>query len=83
MSDGDKVVLDKVLFISDDSKVTVGNPLVEGAQVVATAKGVIKGKKIIVLRYKAKTRSTRKTGHRHQYTELAIDSIVNPAESKN
>jgi large subunit ribosomal protein L21 len=80
-ADGDKVELDKVLLISDDKKVTVGSPTIEGAKVLATSKGLTKGEKIIVLRFKAKDHYTKKTGHRQKYTRLSIDDIVFPGKN--
>jgi large subunit ribosomal protein L21 len=77
-AEGDKVELDRVLLISDDSKFTVGAPTIEGAKVLATSKGLVKGKKIIVLRFKHKDHYTKKTGHRAKYTRLTIDNIVLP-----
>ena len=66
-AEGDKVELDKVLLIADDNKVTVGTPTIEGAKVLATSKGLTKGDKIIVLRFKHKDHYTKKTGHRQIY----------------
>jgi large subunit ribosomal protein L21 len=80
-AEGDKVELDKVLLISDDKKVTVGSPTIEGAKVLATSKGLIKGQKIIVLRFKAKDHYTKKTGHRQKYTRLSIEDIVFPGKN--
>ncbi len=80
---GDKVELDKVLLIANDSDVTVGTPTIEGAKVTATAQGLIKGEKIIVLRFKHKDHYTKKTGHRQKYTRLVINDIVKPGENKN
>jgi large subunit ribosomal protein L21 len=82
-AEGDKVELDKVLLIADDKNVTVGTPTIEGAKVTATAKGLIKGDKIIVLKFKHKDHFTKKTGHRQKYTRLTIDDIVVPGVSKN
>ena len=76
VSEGDTVELDRVLLIADDDRVTVGTPTVEGAKVVATSQGEGKAKKIIVLRYKPKTRYRKKTGHRQLYTKLSIDKII-------
>lgn len=73
---GQTVELDRVLLISEDDKVAVGNPTVEGAKVVATVVAQIKGDKIIVFKYKPKTRYRRKTGHRQNYTRLAIKEIA-------
>jgi large subunit ribosomal protein L21 len=77
-AEGDKVELDRVLLVSDDSKFTVGTPTIAGAKVLATSKGLTKGKKIIVLRFKHKDHYTKKTGHRAKYTRLTIDNIVLP-----
>jgi len=66
------------LLIADDDKVTVGNPTVEGAKVIATSQGEDRSKKVIVLKYKPKVRYRKKTGHRQYYTRLLIDSIVGP-----
>ena len=70
------VELDRVLFIADGDKMTVGTPTIEGAKVLATCRGEEKGDKIIVFRYKAKVRYRNKTGHRAIFTKLSIDKIV-------
>ena len=76
--EGSIVELDKVLFIADGDKITVGTPVVEGARVIATSRGESKGKKIIVFKYKSKIRYQKKTGHRQFQTKLVIDKIVEP-----
>jgi large subunit ribosomal protein L21 len=73
---GSQVELDRVLLIADDEKVTVGQPLVAGARVVAESLGDERGKKIIVFKYKPKTRYRRKKGHRQTHTRLAIKEIT-------
>ncbi len=74
--------MDKVLLIADDKKVTVGTPTVEGAKVLATSKGLAKGNKVIVFKFKAKDHYSKKTGHRQKYTRLTIDDIVVPGAAK-
>ncbi len=76
VAEGDAVELDRVLLIGGDNGATVGTPTVDGAKVIATARGAGKTQKIIVFRYKAKVRHSNKTGHRQRYTRLAIDKIV-------
>jgi large subunit ribosomal protein L21 len=75
VDEGGEVELDRVLFVADGDKVRIGTPLVEGAKVVAEVVGEGKGKKVIVFKYKPKVRYRRKTGHRQQYTKLAIKEI--------
>lgn len=77
-AEGDTVELEKVLFIADGGQQIVGKPTIEGAKVVATVKGEGKDKKIVIFKYKNKTRSSKKTGHRQMYTALSIDKIVRP-----
>ena len=77
-AEGDIVEVEKVLIIADGEKITVGTPAVEGAKVIATSQGEVRGDKIIVLKYKPKIRYRKKTGHRQRYTRLTIDSIVGP-----
>ena len=77
-AEGDTVELEKVLFIADGDRVTVGTPTVDGAKVIATSQGEGKAKKIIVFRYKSKVRYRKKTGHRQFYTRLVIDKIIEP-----
>ncbi len=73
----EKIVLDEVLFIADGvKKVTIGTPLVKGAQVQTTVTGQIKGPKIRVFKYKPKVRYRRRQGHRQRYTLLQVDKIV-------
>jgi large subunit ribosomal protein L21 len=77
---GETVELDRVLLINDDKKITVGQPTVEGARVVATFQGEHKDKKVIVFKYKPKRRYTCKRGHRQIYTRLTIDKILGPGK---
>ncbi len=80
-TEGEKVELSSVLLISDDGDAIIGTPTVEGAKVMATCLGEKKGNKIIVFKYKAKTRYRRKKGHRQLYTMLRIEDIVKPGEA--
>jgi len=73
---GSQIDLGQVLLIGDGDTVTVGQPTVAGARVVASVLGEVKGKKIIIFKYKNKVRYRRKTGHRQRYSRLVIKDIV-------
>jgi large subunit ribosomal protein L21 len=73
--EGDIITLDDVRMVSQDGAVTFGTPRVEGASVSAEVVGQGKGKKVVVFKYKAKTRYRRKNGHRQHYTALRIGDI--------
>ena len=72
---GDKVTLGDVLMIENDGNVTVGKPMVSGAQVVATVVDEGKGVKTIHFDYRNKHRRRKTIGHRQQYTRLEISEI--------
>lgn len=80
--EGTIVELDKVLLIAIDDKITIGNPTIDGAKVIATSQGEGRAKKIIVFKYKPKVRYRKKTGHRQLYTRLIIDRIVGPVATE-
>ena len=72
---GTSVTLDQVLLVADDDQVRVGTPTVPGAMVSATVLGEQAGDKLVIFKYKQKTRYRRRTGHRQHYTRLRIDEI--------
>ncbi len=74
--EGAKVTLDKVLAVSGNDGLKIGAPCVAGASVTATVVKNGKGKKIHVLKYKAKKNEKKKIGHRQPYTKLQIETIV-------
>ncbi|NLI90447.1 MAG: 50S ribosomal protein L21 [Epulopiscium sp.] len=73
--EGETYTFDKVLALSKDDKLTIGNPTVEGASVTASVEGEGKGKKITVYRYKPKKTYSRKMGHRQPFTKLTVTAI--------
>lgn len=72
---GEQLELD-VLLIADGETVKIGQPLVEGAKVLATVVAQEKGPKIKVFKYRPRKRYRRYAGHRQQYTRLQVDEIV-------
>lgn len=72
---GSEIELAEVLLVGGEQTV-VGAPLVDGAKVVAKVLGEAKGDKLIVFKYKNKKRYRRRTGHRQQYTRIAISEII-------
>lgn len=73
---GDTVELGRVLMVSTDEGMRLGGPVVAGAKVMASVVEQGRGKKIIVFRYKPKTRYRKKTGHRQSFTRVAVESIA-------
>jgi large subunit ribosomal protein L21 len=69
------VKFDKVLLLSDDKSVKVGNPVVAGSSVEAKVLGHMKDDKVIVFKKKKRKGYRVKRGHRQQYTQIEITSI--------
>jgi len=76
--EGAQVRLDQVLLAANDGTVAYGHPVIEGAAVTARVARQYKGPKLIVFRYKSKSRYRRRTGHRRQLTQLTIQAIEVP-----
>ena len=72
---GASVVFDQVLAIVDGENTKFGTPVVEGAKVDATIVKNGKGKKLDIIRYKAKKGEKRHIGHRQPYTKVEIGKI--------
>ena len=70
------VKFDTVLAILDGENTKIGAPVVEGAAVEAKVVKNGKGKKIHVLKYKAKKGEKKKIGHRQPYTKVGITKIA-------
>ena len=73
---GQTLELDRVLLIQGDSGITVGQPTVDGAKVVAEVLEQGRDKKIIVFKKKKRKRYTRKNGHRQPFTAIRVKEIV-------
>lgn len=71
---GDKVKLENVIVLSDEKKISVGEPYLN-AVIDATIVKQEKAKKVIVFKFKAKKDYRRKRGHRQFFTEVFIDSV--------
>ncbi len=77
-SEGDEIVLDQVMLVSDDKGVSIGAPYVEGASVLGKVVRQYKGRKIRGFTYKAKKDERRHYGHRQQLTSVRIQDIKLP-----
>jgi large subunit ribosomal protein L21 len=73
--EGAAISFDRVLLIADETKAVIGQPYIKGATVKATVLEDGKAGKKLVFRYKAKTRSKKKKGHRQPFTKVRIESI--------
>jgi large subunit ribosomal protein L21 len=73
---GAEVVLDQVLMVGEGDNVRLGQPTVDGATVKATVMSHGRGDKVEIFKMRRRKHYQKHQGHRQNYTELKIDSIV-------
>ena len=74
-NDGDQVVLGDVLMLGEGKKITLGNPLVNDAAVMAQVVRQTRGPKITMIYKRRRKNSRRKQGHKQDLTLLKIVDI--------
>lgn len=85
VSEGEEFLMDKtphdklnykVLMISDGDKVNVGKPFLTKVKVIFDViNKVVKGEKIHIRKYKAKSRYRKKVGFKPSYTQVLTKKI--------
>lgn len=85
VSEGEEILVDRnldskiepevLLVFDDDNKVEVGKPVLEKAKVVLEVLDQVKGEKVEVLKYKAKSRYRRRYGFRSLFTKVKVKEI--------
>jgi len=73
--EGSSISFSDVLLVEKNKKREIGAPKVKDIKVEAKVVKHGRGGKIIVFKYKAKKRYSRKLGHRQPYTEIEITGI--------
>jgi large subunit ribosomal protein L21 len=73
---GIQVDFDRVLLIDNDTKVSVGAPVIEGAMISAKILEHLKGDKVIVFKKRRRKGYRVKNGHRQYMTQILIEDIV-------
>lgn len=72
---GDKLSFDKVLLVDDGKDTTIGTPYIVGASVGAEILDIGRARKVLVMKYKQKSRYLRRNGHRQPFFQVKITSI--------
>ncbi len=74
--EGDSVEFEKVLLVDNDGKIAVGTPTVKGAKVTAKVLEHVKGEKVFVFKKKRRKGYQKMNGHRQQFTQIQVETIV-------
>ena len=73
---GASVILDQVLLVGEGESVRLGQPTVAGATVKAIVVAHGRADKVTIFKMRRRKHYQKHQGHRQNYTELKIDSIV-------
>jgi len=73
---GAEVVLDQVLMVGEGDSIRVGRPMLAGATVKATVVAHGRADKVRIFKMRRRKHYQKHQGHRQNYTELKIESIV-------
>lgn len=72
---GDTLTFDKVLLVDDGKDTTIGTPYIKGATVAGEIMQIGRTRKVLVVKYKQKSRYLRRNGHRQPFFKIKITSI--------
>ena len=70
-----KITFDKVLLTDDGKETKVGEPYLAGAVVSAEHVEEGRAKKVVVIRYRQKSRYFKKRGHKQPFTKVRITAL--------
>ena len=73
--EGDKVKIDKVLAVSDGSKLNIGTPVVAGAVVTLEVVDQYRGEKVVSFKKKRRKGFHKKIGHRQELMKVRVESV--------
>ena len=72
---GQSVEFDSVLMLKDEDVIKIGQPVIEGASVLAEVIDHGKGKKKVIFHKKRRKGYRVKKGYREQYTNIKVTEI--------
>ena len=72
---GDKVTISEVVLKDDGKATELGSPFIAGSKVEATITESGKLDKVMIVRYRQKSRYHKRNGHRQPFMSIKIDAI--------
>nr|YP_009297823.1 ribosomal protein L21 [Kumanoa americana]AOM67557.1 ribosomal protein L21 [Kumanoa americana] len=72
---GERILLEKTLFINSKEKFILGHPYISNAYVTGKVLKHLRGRKITVFKMKPKKNIRQKNGHRQELSRILIQSI--------
>ncbi len=72
---GDKITFAQVLLVDNGKDTTIGTPYITGAKVEAELVDIGRAPKVLVVKYKSKSRYLVRQGHRQHFFKVKILGI--------
>lgn len=72
---GDKLTFSEVLLTQSGETTTIGAPFIQSATVLGEIASIGRNQKVIVIKYKQKSRYFKKNGHRQPHFKVKITQI--------
>ncbi len=72
---GDKLTFEEVLLVDDGKDTTIGTPYIKGAKVESEIVEIGRSRKVMVVKYKQKSRYLKRNGHRQPFFKVKITAI--------
>lgn len=73
---GEEITFGQVLSVGEGEKLKIGKPLLTSASVKATVLSHGRHNKAVIFKMRRRKHYQRRQGHRQDYTEICIQSIV-------
>jgi len=75
-NENDDLIIDKILMVSGDDKVMIGQPYLKNVTITAKVIGDIKGDKVRGIKFQKRKRHERTLGHRQNYSQIKISELT-------
>jgi large subunit ribosomal protein L21 len=72
---GSEITLDQVLAVGEGASLKLGDPLVNGAAVMATVVSQGRHDKVTIFKMRRRKHYQKRQGHRQNFTEILINTI--------
>lgn len=72
---GDKITFGEVLLTDNGKDAKLGTPFISGAKVTGTLESIGRNQKVMVVKYKQKSRYFKTNGHRQPHFKVKIDAL--------
>jgi large subunit ribosomal protein L21 len=73
---GGEITFSDISLYVDGDNVKIGNPIIPGAKVIGQVGEMIKGKKVVIGKFRKREGYRRTQGHRQKYTPVKVTQIT-------